>query len=333
LFYATALVGAGAAAFGALGLALGGCGVAFWTAILISWPGRITLLDLVMIDFLVVVFVMSIAFGLGEQREPADVTIACRGNLARIALALHAYHEANGSFPPAFVADETGRPMHSWRVLILPYLNEHRLYNSYRFDEPWDGPHNRRLERRIPKVYQCPNWPNYGDPLAPDHTMGYFAVVGQWTAWPGPTSGSLEGITDGPESTVLLVEDSNRVSWLAPVDLSLEDALRRFPSSKSTGPHRVVRYFTELQSCRTAVFADGHPALLREGLSAQVWSDLLSARDGSSVSIETIVAAGRRTERLRWEAILAGGTFVVLFALPIVRTRLLCRLVSRKSAK
>src|SRR5262245_44252816 len=69
----------------------------------------------------------------------------CKGELKQIGLALLNYREAYGCFPPPYVADASGRPMHSWRVLILPFIDHAALYREYRFDEPWDGPNNRKL--------------------------------------------------------------------------------------------------------------------------------------------------------------------------------------------
>ena len=69
----------------------------------------------------------------------------CRNNLKNIGLALHNYHEAHGCFPPAFVADANGKPMHSWRVLILPYLDQGPSRKMYSFNEPRDGPNNKKL--------------------------------------------------------------------------------------------------------------------------------------------------------------------------------------------
>ena len=60
-------------------------------------------------------------------------------------MALQNYHQANGCFPPAYIADKNGKPMHSWRVLILPYLDRTILYKAYDFTEPWDGPNNKKL--------------------------------------------------------------------------------------------------------------------------------------------------------------------------------------------
>ena len=70
----------------------------------------------------------------------------CRNNVKEIALAIHNYESANGHLPPAYIADENGNPMHSWRVLILPYIEgQQALFDRYDMDEPWDGPNNSKL--------------------------------------------------------------------------------------------------------------------------------------------------------------------------------------------
>src|SRR5262245_13350021 len=80
----------------------------------------------------------------------------CVENVRQIVLARQHSHDTNGVFPPAYLADESGSPMHSWRVLLLPYLGQKALYDKYLFGEPWDGPHNKLLQSQTPQVYQCP---------------------------------------------------------------------------------------------------------------------------------------------------------------------------------
>ena len=70
---------------------------------------------------------------------------ACQHRLRELAAALQRYHEVNGCFPPAYITDENGKPMHSWRVLILPYLDYDSLYKQYDFKEPWNGPKNKQF--------------------------------------------------------------------------------------------------------------------------------------------------------------------------------------------
>ena len=78
------------------------------------------------VEVLVVTVLISILTAMIIPTSPRGPSYrnACRNNLKQLALAMHMYHEQHGSFPPAYVADENGTPMHSWRVLLLPYLEE-----------------------------------------------------------------------------------------------------------------------------------------------------------------------------------------------------------------
>src|SRR5579863_9248252 len=114
-----------------------------------------------LIELLVVIAIIAILVSLlipaTQQAREAARRSQCKNNLKQIGLALHNYHDAFGSFPPAFVADANGKPMHSWRVLILPYLDQLPLYKEYNFSEPWDGPNNSRLLNRMPPAFSCPS--------------------------------------------------------------------------------------------------------------------------------------------------------------------------------
>src|SRR5689334_22115089 len=101
--------------------------------------------------------------------------------------------------------------MHSWRVLILPFLDQKAIYDRYRFDEPWDGPNNRKLHDLVVSAYACPSHPN------PGHATTYVAVVGPETAWPGAESRRLDEITDGHDRTIRVVEiASPSIHWMEP---------------------------------------------------------------------------------------------------------------------
>ncbi len=81
----------------------------------------------------------------------------CSAKQADVAQAIWTYYDANGVFPPAFTVDESGRPLHSWRVLILPYLGDDAkaLYDQIRLDEPWNSEHNSAFFAQMPEVYRC----------------------------------------------------------------------------------------------------------------------------------------------------------------------------------
>jgi hypothetical protein len=145
----------------------------------------------------------------------------CATNLHQILLALYNYEEANGHLPPAYVADKNGKPIHSWRALILPYLDLPTVSNTYDFTEPWDGPKNKKLLTSRPFIYVCPDDVNAYTPGATQ--TSYVAVVGSKTAWSGTKPRKLADVTGGTGNTVMIVEVANSgIAWTEPRDLSLE---------------------------------------------------------------------------------------------------------------
>jgi prepilin-type processing-associated H-X9-DG protein len=148
---------------------------------------------------------------------PAPESV-CVDKLRQIGLAMQSYHEVYGSFPPAYVADGEGRPMHSWRVLLLPYLGQQWLYDQYNFDEPWDSPNNLALANQMPDLYRCPN--SFADDAA---DTSYVMIVGPGTISDGPTAHGLDDIQDPASQTIILVETSgSQIVWLEPRDLEAE---------------------------------------------------------------------------------------------------------------
>ena len=161
---------------------------------------------------------LFLLLGIAGAHGPAARRMSCQNNLHQIAIALQSYHDSLGSFPPAYIADANGKPMHSWRVLILPYLEEQAMYNAYKFDEPWDGPNNRRLAAKIPRNYRCPSDSPRQSP--PSLETSYVAIVGPNTVWPEEKSVNMKQITDGTSQTLLVVEvHDSGIHWMEPRDL------------------------------------------------------------------------------------------------------------------
>jgi beta-lactamase regulating signal transducer with metallopeptidase domain len=136
-------------------------------------------------------------------------------NLKQIMLALHNYHDANGSFPPAVLLGPDGKTEYSWRVALLPYLDQSDLYNAYRRTEPWDSPHNKALLSDMPLVFKCPqDSPN-------SSATSYFGFIGKDTGFgntPG-TGNKLHTFTDGLSNTVMVVETRRDIPWTKPEDI------------------------------------------------------------------------------------------------------------------
>lgn len=159
-----------------------------------------------------------------QIRGPHPRTM-CLNQMRQISLAMLNYESANGHFLPAYIADEDGKPMHSWRVLLLPYLEQEALYNQYSFDEPWNGPNNSKLHDVIVPGFQCSSV-GRGEQ---ETNTSYRLVTGKGTAFDGDHETTFREVSDGTSNTLTIVEVANSdTHWMEPVDLPLDEALARF---------------------------------------------------------------------------------------------------------
>ena len=213
-----------------------------WIVLIVAWIAAAALFAVVKLRLAAQVSVFFTAFvlflcvmapALSGSRHAARRSV-CQGHLKQIVVALHSYHDQYGSFPPAIVRDEAGRPMHSWRVLLLPFVEEGDLYKQYRFDEPWDGPNNKKLHRITVPSYVCPEQSGReNNPIA--HT-NYTVVVGPRTAFPEDRCVRLGDITDNQGNTLLVVEIHNSgIHWMEPRDLHVTQMSRTINPSRGQG--------------------------------------------------------------------------------------------------
>ncbi len=155
------------------------------------------------------------------KTTPADAArhVQSINNLKQIALGFHAYHDAWGHLP-ADIVDDEGRPLLSWRVAILPFIEQNTLFQQFKLDEPWDSPNNKKLIGKIPQLYRYPGEdgaaPAGGATLA---TTPYQGFVGKGTALQRGTQLRMVDFTDGTSNTIMLVEAANGVTWSKPEDL------------------------------------------------------------------------------------------------------------------
>ena len=164
-----------------------------------------------------------------EKAQAGARRILCANNLKTITLATMNYADANdGALPAAYTVDKDGKPLHSWRVALLPYLEESRLYEQIRLDEPWDSEWNSQFHDQMPAVFACPasdvaGQTDAGTPPTLRETT-YSVVVGEETAFPGAGKGrKWEEIADGTSNTLAVVERKTPVCWMDPTrELTLE---------------------------------------------------------------------------------------------------------------
>ena len=154
-----------------------------------------------------------------EQARLAAKRAQSINNLKQIALAMHNYESQWKSLPPAAKCDSNGKPLLSWRVLILPYLDQQALFEQFHLDEPWDSPHNKSLIDKMPEVYRSPL-----SKLADTTRTNYLLPVGPAATFDGPKTVELKNIHDGTSKTIMTLEvdDSHAVVWTKPDDLPFD---------------------------------------------------------------------------------------------------------------
>ena len=156
----------------------------------------------------------------------------CANNMRQIALALRYYEQVYGALPPAYTVDAKGKPLHSWRTLILPYLDHESLYKSIDLSKPWNDPVNASALKALVPVFRCP------EAGGPDNTTTYLAVVGPNDCFLRNESRRLSEITDNHQSTLMFFEvgDDNEVPWMAPRDADESLVMRLGPDSNLSHP-------------------------------------------------------------------------------------------------
>ncbi|HEY2837705.1 MAG TPA: DUF1559 domain-containing protein, partial [Pirellulales bacterium] len=164
---------------------------------------------------------IQLSGGGDPPRAPAEGNKAARtvNNLKQIGLAMHNYHDANNKFPPPARLDKEGKkPLLSWRVAILPYLDQQALYQEFHLDEPWDSDHNKQLIERMPDVFRSPNQ------TGAKETTVYLGADGEHGVFTGPKPIGMARIIDGTSNTIMVVEadDEKAVPWTKPEDLKYD---------------------------------------------------------------------------------------------------------------
>ncbi|MGH7140973.1 MAG: DUF1559 domain-containing protein [Pirellulales bacterium] len=184
--------------------------------------------------------------------------------LKRIGLAMHTYADVFKHFPSAAIADIEGRPLLSWRVAILPYIDEMELYRQFHLNEPWDSEHNRKLIDRIPDVYR-----SFGS-LAPHDRTSFVVATGVGTVFEGIHGTGFGDITDGTSNTLMVFEadDEHAVTWTRPEDFKLDPD---HPSAGFTSPY---------PDGRLLLFCDGSVRFIRQQLEDETIRRLILRNDG-----------------------------------------------------
>jgi prepilin-type processing-associated H-X9-DG protein len=233
----------------------------------VSWKARTTLASIL---FLLVAMVLYALLSPAWQQHvlTGRKRLQVQQDLHQLALAMYDYESAHARLPPPAIYGSDGQPLLSWRVAILPYLDESALFKEFRLHEPWDSPHNLPLLDRMPKVF-AHSGSNSSKSLP---KLTYFQVfVGKGTAFE-----SREGLRipddfpDGTSKTILIVEAEPPIPWTKPADLlySPDEPLPKF--------------WTVRQGGYNAAFADGHIMFL-EGDNHEARTRARITRNGGEI--------------------------------------------------
>jgi type II secretory pathway pseudopilin PulG len=193
-------------------------------------------------------------------------------NLKQLMLSLHNYHDTFETFPAHASYSADGKPLLSWRVHVLPFIEENALYEQFHLDEPWDSEHNKKLIDQMPAAFLSPNSANTTE----SGRSNYVAPIGEGFLFDGTETGAgMRHITDGTSNTIALLEvdDEHAVPWTAPEDWEYDE---QDPTKGLFGLRPTVGL---------AAFCDGSVQALVEGIDVETLRALFTRSGGEVVRL------------------------------------------------
>ena len=221
----------------------------------------------------IILVLMALLLPARRTGREASRRTQCRNNLKQIGLALHNYESKYGAFPPAYTVDADGKPLHSWRTLILPFLDQAALYGTIDLSKPWDDPANLAANQTTVPAYACPSAPTQ----AYTQTV-YLAVVTPSSAFCPNQPRKISEIKDGTDQTLLVIEAPSKqaVPWMSPLDANEATILGSFHRENEAHDHHHT-------GGEHALLADGTVRFLSQNLDPKTTLALISAASHDTV--------------------------------------------------
>jgi hypothetical protein len=208
----------------------------------------------------------------GAAHDSAD-QVSKANKLKQIALAMFIYMDAHKTFPPAAIRDKNGKPLLSWRVAILPYLDGGDLYNQFHLDEAWDSPHNRALIAKMPDIYADPD--SSLKQVARDGKTTFQVPIGPETVFYKNDGTTMHDVPDGMSKTILVVdvEPERAIEWTKPDDWQVDLS----HPTQGLGPKDRKRFF--------AAWCDGHVSGISTDIDEAKLRAALTRKGGEDVEL------------------------------------------------
>jgi prepilin-type processing-associated H-X9-DG protein len=202
-----------------------------------------------------------------QAAREAAMRVQSSNNLKQIGLALIDYEDAHHILPAQAKYDSDGKPLLSWRVGILPYIEEKQLYDQFHLDEPWDSPNNIKLLDKMPDVFKHPKFNKPGMTL-------YQAAVGKGCAFDGKQGNKFASFTDGTSKTIMVVETSPAVAvpWTKPEDWQFDE---QHPTKDLGG-----LFAGDIVNC---LFADCHVEGITKSIDPNIFKAMITRNGGEVI--------------------------------------------------
>ena len=208
-----------------------------------------------------------------QKVREAAARMQSSNNLKQIGLAIHSYHDAYG-FMPQDIVDKKGKPILSWRVAILPFIEQDNLYKAFKLDEPWDSDNNKPLSQRLfVKTFISP------DAKLPAKSefglSSYHGISGPGAAFEPGKKIKLTDFTDGTSNTIMVIETDELVPWAKPDNFPF-DPKKPLPKITAPGNRAVFQ----------ALFADGSVRALKTTLNEKTLKALFTRNGGEVFDLD-----------------------------------------------
>jgi RNA polymerase sigma factor (sigma-70 family) len=207
---------------------------------------------------------------LEKIRQASGRTVSAN-NLHQIGIGMHHHNDQHKSLPAHAIYSKDGKTsLLSWRVAILPFIEQDALYREFKLDEPWDSEHNKKLISKIPPIFHSTAGAKREDGLT-----HYQVFTGPDAVFDGPTKLALTAITDGTSNTILAIETKEPVIWTKPADLVLPKEKDKMPKVDGLYKDQII-----------VVFCDGSVHYLPSTIDPVLLRALITPNGGEAVDLD-----------------------------------------------